>query len=148
VIVLGRKQIENTGLNSNMLRLCARVCPLRRAQQHGNSNAQNTNQFTAGGSQLHCAISRPWCWSTPRMATSSVNGVNGKNFVDINQIAAAAIDRIEVLTDGASAIYGSDAIGGVVNIITKSNYQGAEAGGRYAVTANQGTIANGRATSW
>ena len=41
-----------------------------------------------------------------------------------NAIPAAAIERIEVLTDGASAVYGSDAIGGVVNFILRSNYQG------------------------
>jgi outer membrane receptor protein involved in Fe transport len=45
---------------------------------------------------------------------------------DLNVIPASAVERIEVLTDGASAVYGSDAIGGVVNIILKSNYQGAQ----------------------
>jgi iron complex outermembrane receptor protein len=44
--------------------------------------------------------------------------------VDVNQIPFAAIDRIEVLKDGASAIYGTDAIGGVINFITKTNFQG------------------------
>jgi iron complex outermembrane receptor protein len=44
--------------------------------------------------------------------------------VDLNAIPAVAIDRIEVLRDGASAIYGTDAIAGVVNIITRSEYQG------------------------
>jgi iron complex outermembrane receptor protein len=43
---------------------------------------------------------------------------------DINTIPFAAIDRIEVLRDGASALYGTDAIGGVVNFITKSEYRG------------------------
>jgi outer membrane receptor protein involved in Fe transport len=46
--------------------------------------------------------------------------------VDLNSIPAAAVERIEVLTDGASAVYGSDAIGGVINIILKDNYQGAQ----------------------
>jgi iron complex outermembrane receptor protein len=46
---------------------------------------------------------------------------------DLSQIPVAAIDRIEVLKDGASAIYGSDAIAGVVNIITRKNFDGAEA---------------------
>jgi len=46
---------------------------------------------------------------------------------DLSQIPIAAIDRIEVLKDGASAIYGADAIAGVVNIITRKNYDGAEA---------------------
>jgi len=45
---------------------------------------------------------------------------------DLNTIPMGAIERIEVLTDGASAVYGSDAIGGVVNIITKSDYEGVE----------------------
>jgi iron complex outermembrane receptor protein len=47
-------------------------------------------------------------------------------FVDISNIPIAAVERIEVLPDGASALYGSDAIGGVVNIILRKNYSGAE----------------------
>lgn len=46
--------------------------------------------------------------------------------VDLNAIPLAAIDRIEVLRDGASSIYGSDAIGGVINFITKRDYSGLE----------------------
>ncbi|MBK7061705.1 MAG: TonB-dependent receptor plug domain-containing protein [Rubrivivax sp.] len=46
------------------------------------------------------------------------------NAVDLNSIPFAVIERIEVLRDGASAIYGTDAIGGVINFITKSNYNG------------------------
>jgi iron complex outermembrane receptor protein len=53
---------------------------------------------------------------------SSARGVSGA--VDLNTIPANAIGRIEVLQDGASTIYGSDAIAGVVNIITKTNYDG------------------------
>lgn len=45
---------------------------------------------------------------------------------DMNMVPMAAVERIEVLTDGASAIYGSDAIGGVVNIVTKKDFEGAE----------------------
>lgn len=46
--------------------------------------------------------------------------------VDLNSIPMAAIERIEILTDGASAIYGSDAIGGVINFITRKDFDGAE----------------------
>lgn len=46
--------------------------------------------------------------------------------VDLNIIPMAMIERVEILTDGASAIYGSDAIGGVVNFITKKDFQGIE----------------------
>ena len=45
---------------------------------------------------------------------------------DLNSIPLAAVERIEILTDGASAIYGSDAIGGVVNIITRKDFTGVE----------------------
>ncbi len=53
----------------------------------------------------------------------AAHGLNG-GAVDINQIPMAAIERVDVLKDGASAIYGTDAIGGVINFITKKNYQG------------------------
>jgi iron complex outermembrane receptor protein len=43
---------------------------------------------------------------------------------DLNMIPFAALERVEVLRDGASALYGSDAVGGVINFITKKNYQG------------------------
>ncbi len=53
----------------------------------------------------------------------AAHGLSG-SAVDVNQIPFAALERIEVLKDGASAIYGTDAIGGVINFITKSSFQG------------------------
>jgi len=47
--------------------------------------------------------------------------------VDLNNIPAAALERVEVLLDGASALYGTDAIGGVINFITRKDFQGLEA---------------------
>jgi iron complex outermembrane receptor protein len=47
--------------------------------------------------------------------------------VDLSLIPISAIERIEVLTDGASALYGSDAVGGVINMITRKDFEGAEA---------------------
>ena len=49
---------------------------------------------------------------------------------DLNAIPLAALERVEILRDGASAVYGSDAIGGVINFITRSNYQGGEVSAR------------------
>ncbi|MCA0373105.1 MAG: TonB-dependent receptor [Proteobacteria bacterium] len=51
------------------------------------------------------------------------NGLSG-SVVDLNQIPLSAIERVDVLKDGASAIYGTDAIGGVINYITKKDYKG------------------------
>ncbi|MFC3549486.1 TonB-dependent receptor domain-containing protein [Lysobacter cavernae] len=47
-------------------------------------------------------------------------------FVNVDSIPAAAIERMEVLTDGASAVYGTDAVAGVINVITRREYQGLE----------------------
>jgi iron complex outermembrane recepter protein len=52
-------------------------------------------------------------------------GVTTGGLADVSTIPAVAIERIEVLKDGASSIYGSDAIAGVINIITRTNYEGA-----------------------
>lgn len=65
-----------------------------------------------------------------------VNGGTGANSsVDLNMIPVAMIERVEVLKDGASAIYGADAVAGVVNIITKSGLKGGEASVRYGQTS-------------
>ncbi len=68
--------------------------------------------------------------------------VNGRRFVpstqggtvDINNIPSGLIERVEVVTGGASAVYGSDAISGVVNFILKDNFEGAEASYQYRIT--------------
>ncbi|MEO8115954.1 MAG: TonB-dependent receptor plug domain-containing protein, partial [Phenylobacterium sp.] len=61
--------------------------------------------------------------------------LNGRRvaFSDLNTFPQAAIGRVEVLKDGAAATYGSDAIGGVVNFITKRTLSGVEAGGDYRI---------------
>ena len=55
----------------------------------------------------------------------AAHGLNG-GVVDLSSIPMAAVERIEILKDGASAIYGTDAIGGVINFILKKNYRGLE----------------------
>jgi iron complex outermembrane recepter protein len=55
-------------------------------------------------------------------------------FVDLNSIPLAAVDRIEYLKDGASAVYGSDAIAGVINVILKSEYSGADLNSYYGIS--------------
>ncbi len=62
-----------------------------------------------------------------RLASNAFDG----NGVDLNGIPFSAIDQVEVLREGASALYGSDAIAGVINFITKRNYQGAEIQGNF-----------------
>jgi outer membrane receptor protein involved in Fe transport len=67
-----------------------------------------------------------------RVAASSFsNGVRSENFVDINAIPMAAVDRIEVLSAGASAIYGADAVAGVINVVLRRNFDGIRASVSY-----------------
>ena len=70
-----------------------------------------------------------------RLANFATPGDNAG--VDLNNIPAGAIQRVEVLKDGASAIYGTDAIGGVINFITRKDYTGAEVG-VYAARTKEG----------
>jgi iron complex outermembrane receptor protein len=81
-----------------------------------------------------------------RIAGSPVLGAASQN---LNAIPFAAVERIEILRDGASAIYGSDAIGGVVNIILRKDYEGLEISGsverptRGEPNANSASITGG-----
>lgn len=65
-----------------------------------------------------------------RVSVSSFANGN-ESFVDVNAIPLAAIKRVEVLTSGASAIYGADAVAGVVNFILKEDFEGVEIGTSY-----------------
>ena len=81
------------------------------------------------------------------------HGLNGGGVVDLNSIPFLALKRVEVLKDGASSIYGTEAIGGVINFILRDDYQGAQissgfddtqAGGgnqyRYSIIAGFGDL--------
>jgi iron complex outermembrane recepter protein len=63
-----------------------------------------------------------------------VQPVNGLLVVDLNTIPSAAIDRVEIITGGAAAVYGADAIAGVVNFILKDDFEGFDFSSQYGVT--------------
>ncbi len=71
------------------------------------------------------------------------NNVTLGSGVDLNTIPFAAIDHIEILREGASSLYGSDAIAGVINFITKKNLEGGEANINYVRPQNPGGSSNG-----
>lgn len=73
-----------------------------------------------------------------RAANYAVADDGQRSFVDLNTIPLAAVDRIEVLKDGASSLYGADAIAGVVNVILKPGYQGVEASADVGNSAHGG----------
>lgn len=61
-------------------------------------------------------------------------GASQDGVVDINMIPPSLIERVEVVTGGASAVYGSDAMAGVVNFVTKTDFEGFEVGGQYGLS--------------
>jgi len=72
-----------------------------------------------------------------RAGLSAVADGNGNQFFDINQLPLSMIERIDVQTDGASAIYGSEAVAGVANIITRKGFEGVELSARFEDAANE-----------
>jgi iron complex outermembrane receptor protein len=73
-----------------------------------------------------------------RIANQAIGGSGDSSAPDLNTIPLGAIERIEVLRDGASSLYGTDAIGGVINFITKKDYQGGEVNAQYTSPQHAG----------
>lgn len=98
----------------------------------GKSNANIGSGSTYGGSAISLRnLPTLVLIDGKRVADSSAASAGGFVFTDVSLIPTSFIERIEVLKDGASAIYGSDAIGGVVNVILKKDFNGVEGGYRY-----------------
>jgi iron complex outermembrane receptor protein len=83
-----------------------------------------------------------------RMAPYPLADDGQRNFVDLNTIPSAIVERVEVLRDGASSTYGADAIAGVVNVITKSEIQGLHIGGSTAVAEQGGADEDRLDVTW
>jgi iron complex outermembrane receptor protein len=96
----------------------------------------NTNDTAATGVNLRGlgATSTLVLVDGHRMAGSGITG----DFADVSAIPSSAVDHVEVLLDGASALYGSDAVGGVVNIILRRNFDGAETRALGSLTSGGG----------
>lgn len=126
LIVLGREAIDQTGA-ATVSQVLATL-----PQNHGGGNNEGT-VGVPGGSNSNVGFG-----SSPNLrglgSSSTLVLMNGRRmapaafgqFVDVSQIPLGAVERIEVLPDGASATYGSDAVGGVVNFVMKRRYDGAE----------------------
>ena len=109
----------------------------------GNTNANISAGGTLGGSIISIrGLPTLVLFENRRIADSAAISI-GVQFSDVNLFPTALISKIEVLKDGASALYGSDAIGGVVNIFLKDDFRGAELGFRYGTTV-EGAVAERR----
>lgn len=136
VVTIDRAAIDRTGA-PDTLRLLKSLTPLFA----GASNAGNEVDLLGLGESYVALRNLPTLVlvdgrrvaSSPFTANTSPATIPA---VDLNAIPMAMIDRIEILKDSASTIYGSDAIGGVVNVILRKNYNGAEVGARYGTDRN------------
>lgn len=137
VTTFGDQDITYSGEHSDTLNLLRKIAPS--ISGFGAENGTIRTADTYGGATIsNHGMQTLLLIDGRRAATSSAEAVGGTQFVDVNMIPAAAIDRIEVLQDGSSATYGSDAVGGVINIILKKNYNGWEAGTHYGVATDTG----------
>ena len=152
VILLRRDQIEASGATS-VEQLMARV---PQNAQTG-VNRENFRVTGAGADPTEHGAGLNLRGLGQRATLVLINGrriapSNTGSFVDVSLIPLGAIERVEILTDGASAIYGSDAVGGVVNFILREGFQGIETS-LTAGTATQGDgdvlqMAATAGTSW
>ncbi len=77
-----------------------------------------------------------------RGGVSTIADGGGNQFFDINQLPLSMVERVDVLTDGASATYGSQAVAGVANIITRKGFEGLEISAKYSDAANASEVVN------
>jgi iron complex outermembrane receptor protein len=127
--VISRKQLQDQGIvtaeqliatlnvNGNGSDNLASNADVTSGAQRGNNGASSANLRGQGADSTLVLL------NGRRVATYGMKG----SAVDLNSIPMSAVERVEVLKDGASAVYGTDAIGGVINFITKKDYRGLEA---------------------
>src|SRR5690554_5155418 len=130
--VFTAEDIENSGVNS------LEVILQRMSASAGAAGSQSSAYWTSNGwgtAQVNLrglGINRTLVLLNGRRVVNGGTGANSS--VDLNMVPVEMIERIEVLKDGASAIYGADAVAGVVNIITRKNYEGFSVEARLGAT--------------
>ena len=129
--VIGSAEIENTGI-TNVETILQRL-PANAGYAGNQTNAYwaNNGYGTASVNLRGLGQKRTLVLLNNRRLVFGGTGANTSP--DLNMIPAAAIERIDVLKDGASAIYGADAVAGVVNIITRKDFEGLQLGGRFGI---------------
>lgn len=140
VTTLDAKAIEDTGITTNVLEVLRKAAPQFTGNGNlGNSNANISSGSTGGGSQVAFRNTQTLVLvNGRRMSYAPILASGGFQYVDVNLIPLSAIERIDILQDGASATYGTDAVAGVVNIILKTNFKGFEVNGHYGYSTNTG----------
>ena len=125
VTILSAETLEQRGVNTvaeALQRLSANGSgTVSEGWNNGNNFATGSNAVSLRGLTVQKTLT---VFDGLRMAPYPLADDGHRNFVDLNSIPDAIVERIEVLRDGASSTYGADAVAGVVNVITKKQVQG------------------------
>lgn len=134
VVSLGAEQIASTAATV-VQDLFKGLTANAGSQQNNEQNAlQGVSQFSLRGLGVGSTLT---LINGRRAGLAPVSDETGQLFTDANAFPVNAIERVEVLTDGASATYGSEAVAGVVNIITRRNFEGLELTADYRKSINE-----------
>ncbi|QOW20745.1 TonB-dependent receptor [Lysobacter ciconiae] len=138
VLMISRADIENQGFNS-----VADI--LQNISAAGSPSFSRASPLTAnveaGGSYID--LRNLGAQRTLVLVNGKRLGISAAGYQDVSTIPSAVVERIEVLKDGASSIYGSDAMAGVINIITRRDFDGAEVNAYYGqFSQGDGTVQN------
>ena len=131
VTIITRAQIESSGATTTedlLRRVSANSAMTSDSTQGVGYATANANLRGLGANSTLILL------NGRRLANHPFGNIGGAIAVDLNSIPFIAIERIEVLRDGASAVYGTDAVGGVINFITRKDYQRGEISVRYGDT--------------
>ena len=127
-IVSAEQLIATLSFNANGLDNLASNADVVTGQARGNNGATSANLRSQGANATLILL------NGRRVAAHGLNG----GVVDLNQIPMAAVERVEILKDGASSIYGTDAVGGVINFILRNDFAGLRASASADVTEHSG----------
>ena len=127
VTVITREEIQKSGVTTTDQLMRQVSAAVQGNSNTGVASAVGTNSAGVSSASLRGLGSQRTLVLINGKRISAGGTITDSTTVDINSIPLAAIERVDVLKDGASAIYGSDAIAGVINFILRSDYTGAEA---------------------
>ena len=127
-IVTAEQLMQQLSVNGNGLDNLASNADVAAGVSRGNNGASAANLRSQGSNATLVLL------NGRRIAAHGLNG----GVVDLNSIPMAAVDRIEVLKDGASSLYGTDAIGGVINFILRKDFTGVSVSASTDVTEQGG----------
>jgi outer membrane receptor protein involved in Fe transport len=145
VQVLDRKQIEATGA-ATLGELVQSIPSITGAPLNASAN-NNGVSATGGGGSFGGSTAIDIRGLGPKRTLVLIDGQRVNN-ADPDAIPANMIERIEVLKAGAGSTYGTDAIGGVVNFITRKNFSGMELNGQFGETEKGDGAASGASATW